>query len=269
MAFDTKKALTFQFADNEWPQKLLIGGVFYFLSQIFFAFGKVGYPFFNFEILRFNHFEALGSFIALTILALLLVLFSIGVSSLPKGYILQSIHNEINDQTPLMPAWEDNYKTYFIHGLYIYLINFIYLAVFSIVIAIPASIGSFAYFIFRENTFVSALSMAFSCSVLVFFGLLYVFVIPFVETAYAKNFNFSDAFRLDQIAFSISKVLPEYLISVGLSVLILITLLFVYGILTCTCLGILLIPFAGFSAILIVANLFAQTYKLAQEKLKS
>ncbi|EKE02908.1 MAG: hypothetical protein ACD_20C00316G0006 [uncultured bacterium] len=262
MSIDIKKAFTFPFKAANWPQKLLIGGIFFFAVFIihtiigFLNAVIMGTPMAHYEIqasLIVRGLEAILSFI-MSILAIL-------VYAIPFGYALQSAHNEINGKEPLLPDWDSKFLDYFKYGMYFFAINILYLFILVAIAAVPTMISGVVFGLYQDNPIVSLLSLTFVVLFVAPFILIYLAILPFIATTYADNFNFQDSFKLDKVFIGISRIIPDYLASLGLSLVILLLIPFLLVLSVCTCIGILLIPFLILPALLIVLNLFSQAHK--------
>lgn len=270
MQIDIKKAFKFPFTENDWIQKLVIGSVFYFVSISISSFGEFLNSFIkhgNRYNLNINPFEI----ILLLIFIIFLTLVSAAIKAIPAGYVLQSVHNEINNDNNLLPDWDSNFMLFFKRGLYLYLIGLIYTVSAIFILAIPTAIGFTIFFMYRNSPQISFIGIAFALAIIIPVVLFYILVIPFIQAAYAENFCFKDAFKLDRILVQISKVFPDYLVIFLISVIVIPVMyagiLFAFAV---TCIGICLLPFAipflMLPAQLIVTNLFAQAYRIAKSK---
>ncbi|OGH97025.1 MAG: hypothetical protein A2104_09720 [Candidatus Melainabacteria bacterium GWF2_32_7] len=258
MSVDIKKAFYFPFRDNLWLQKLLIGGIFFF--AVFILHTIMG--FLNAVVrIPISDYGTQMPLITRGIKAIFSLFMTVLIYAIPMGYVLQSVHNEIKGETPLLPDWDSKFLSYFKYGLYFFAANFLYLFIIAIVAAIPTMISSIVFGLYRDNPIVSILSLTFIVLFVTPFVLIYLVILPFIATSYADNFNFQDAFKLDKIFIGISRVIPDYLASAGLSIIILLLIPLLLVLSVCTCIGILVIPFLILPALLIVLNLFSQTYK--------
>ena len=255
MSIDIKKAFKFTFKSPDWQKKLLVGGGITFLAVII-----------N-EVLSFfyrphtygAHPDLKAVYIAMCSNPLFYVsmLIMTLINAFVIGYVLQSAHNEIKNEEPLLPEWKSRYSLYFKNGIIYTLLLYPYY-ILSFIWGV--FIGFFIAMNHVENGF--TISIVLACC----FGVAFAIILPFIKASYAENFNWKDAFNLKRIFSLIMEVPKEYFLNIGLVIALTLGSLICVLILTCTCIGILLAPVVGLLCSLIITNLFAQTYKLALQK---
>ncbi len=265
MSLEIKRAVKFIFDDKNWLQKIVLGGVFYLAASFLHMFDgfSMGFitPLCSRLHLPFFTFPALinGIFNIFLLIALILLY------AVPKGYIVQSVHNEIQSKEPLLPEWDTSLGKYFNLGINFFVIDLIYLAIIGIISAVPFIAGYTVYTLYPDNPMVASLGMFSAIFFCVPFLFIYALILPFIVCSYAEELNLKDAFRLDKIFGFIFNVLPEYLLALVLSFFLVIVWFMLSAALVCTCVGIVLMPFLILPMALIAMNLFAQTYKLAMQ----
>ncbi|OGI17275.1 MAG: hypothetical protein A2287_07690 [Candidatus Melainabacteria bacterium RIFOXYA12_FULL_32_12] len=253
MGIDVKKSFRFIFSDSEWPQKIAIGGLFFFGAFLVnialnVILDRVIIPQLNLQLTQFDKSM---------IQTVLDTLVNIPVLAFAMGYIIQSAHNEVKNETPLLPNWDSKFFNYFKTGFIYYLINigyYFFIVLIAVIIGLLVMLFSL---ILNFNFNVSNAAGAIGGIL----GLLFAIVSPFITLFYADNFNWKDAFKLREIFNAISKVFSDYLISFGILAGLWILWLPVYLILTFTCIGAIIPQFLVLIVHLITVNLFAQTYK--------
>ena len=254
MGINVKKAFQFVFADSEWIQKILIGGLFFFGAFLLdlalsLAIERVVLPQLNIQLTDMSRSmlqTVVNSIVNIPILAFAM------------GYIIQSAHNEVKDEAPLLPNWDSRFFDYFKKGVVYYLIYFgYYLFIFLIALVIGLLAAS-AFVVFNPN-FQATNALAGGIGGII--GLLFAIVSPFITLFYADNFNWKDAFKFREILNAISKTFPYYAKSLLITAGLWIAWLPIYFILTLTCIGAIIPQFLVLIVHLITVNLFAQTYK--------
>jgi len=268
MSLEIKRAVKFIFEDKNWLQKILLGGVFYFVASFLHMFDgfslgfltpvctRLHLPIFTFPVVLNGMFSLLA--FSLFMLVVFILLYSI-----PKGYIIQSMHNEINSKEPLLPEWDSLLGRYFNLGINFFIIDLIYLAIIAVISAIPFIAGYTVYTLYPENPMVGSLGIFSAIFFCLPFFFIYALILPFIVCSYAEGLNIKDAFKLDRIFALVFNVLPEYLLTLVLTFCLVIVWFLLSTAMVCTCLGIVLLPFLILPMALIAMNLFAQTYKLA------
>jgi len=238
MKLDIKKAFCIIFNHNKWLRNLVLGCLLFGISQMIVE-APVAMPYKIFT-------SAIGSLIGF-------VLF---------GYLVQTAHNEINNENNLSLNWSSCLK-YLKLGFYVNLPAYLYTFLLYL-LQFPLNVyfirlllkHSYSY----ENAIVIPLSilMVISCSI--FF--------PYVSAILAQNFILKDCFKISNLLLSIRKALPELLMSIGISFF-----LFVPYITFCIINMFYLkekpeIKFILFPIYIIIYNLYAQTYKIALHRTK-
>jgi len=258
MSIDINKAINTTFKDPKWVQKLLIGGLFYFVIQFINSligiFNYISQNHFDFS--RFPLFSIFSAiFFQLSILISLILL-----SAIPIGYVLQSVHNQIIAENEFLPEWRDNIYSYFINGLKYILIKFIYSFILFFLVSIPLILGISIFKIFIDNQIISYAGIILTSLVAVFVILGYVLILPLIFISFAENYVIQDSFNIKRMFGIFIKnindfILCDLLVLAAFIIQILLSLLLV-----CTCIGILFIPFLYLPFFLIVMNLFTQAY---------
>lgn len=269
MSIDVNKAIKMSFNDPNWAQKFLIGGLFYLVVQIInSAVGVSDYLVTKSE--TYSSLPFMAAFSAITFklsLAALLML----ISTIPIGYVLQNVHNQIKGTSDLLPEWNNNFYSYFINGVKYLLIKFIYSIILAVLVIIPTIIGVISFNLTSDNTAVSYAVAALFSIIVIAIILAYSVMIPLIFISFAENFNIAEAFRVKKFYRIILTNLGDYVICDLLVLAGVIILMFLYFVLVCTCIGILFIPFLYLPFFVIIMNLFTQVYLNAkiQNKLNS
>lgn len=260
MNLDIKKAFKFPFTEDQWLEKLLVGGAIFIIIAIvhlifFVSFGGA-------VVISMIGPATISSGLKI-VFSLLFILLFVTTHAIPVGYILQSAHNEIKNQGELLPSWSQSFLKYFKQGIYYFLIIYVYLFVFFTISLIPLIPGFIVFSMYQDNSPLAVLGLV--ASGLVILPILFVFLLllPFIMLCYAEDFKFQDAFRLDKILKLLSKSFPEYVVCIALSIAVSMLFFLACSILSSVCIGILLVPFLILPTKLIAINLFAQTYKNA------
>jgi hypothetical protein len=268
MSLEIKRAVKFIFDDKNWLQKIALGGVFYFVASFFHMFDGFSMGFLT-PICTRMHLPILtlpfvlnGMFSLLAFNLFMMIVFIL-LYAIPKGYIIQSMHNEINSEEPVLPEWESALGKYFRMGVSLFAINLIYLVIIGIISIIPFIAGYSVYALYPDNPMVASLGMFAAIFFCLPFVFIYTLILPFIVCTYAEKLNVKDAFKLDRIFSLIFNVLPEYLLTFVLTFFLVIVWFLLSMAMVCTCVGIVLMPFLILPMGLISMNLFAQTYKLA------
>lgn len=267
MSLDIKKAFKIPISDNCWLQKLLIGGLFVFgVFILHFILGFIN-AIFDFSVNRAGSELLLLVNFAKLIFGLIAFILMTALYAVPQGYLVQVAHNEIKQESPSLPEWDNKFYDYFKFGLNIIAINFIYSFIISLILAIPTIIAGVIINLYQDNSLISAITIFFASIISFPFILIYLLVSPFIIMFYADEFTFQDAFKIDKILAAIYRVMPGYLASIGLSILIFLLIPLLLILLACTCIGIILIPFLILPLLIIVYDLFAQLYRESRVEL--
>lgn len=189
-----------------------------------------------------------------------IILLTTFISVLPDivlaGFFIQFQHNEIHNETPLLPFLNAKIKKYFIYGLYGLGITLIYIILgFVLFFVLPNLFKNLGI----ANTLVGSLS-----NIGLILGFIFLF---FAINAYADYFKFKDAISIGRIFKLMSKVQPfDYFgfifFAVGLT----------YYIKLSSSLNNIFLIFSPFVAVIIrltIMNMSAQLYKIAKNKLEN
>jgi hypothetical protein len=258
MNIDLKAAVGKLFIDPKWVQKLLTGGLFYFAFQainsiigVFDYVSSKNQDFVNVPML------SLFSAIAFKLSILVIMLF---LTAIPIGYVLQSVHNQVNRKEGFLPDWNNNMYLYFINGLKYYFIKFIYVTGFSLVVLVPFIVGLILVKSFSDNSFAVFSNIA--LFVVLGIVLLFVFMLlyPLIFIAYAENFRIMDAFNIKKFYSILSKQFSNFVMCYLWVIVIGVLQVIASIVLMCTCIGILFIPFLYLPVFLVIMNLFTEVY---------
>ncbi|MDD3014109.1 MAG: DUF4013 domain-containing protein [Candidatus Gastranaerophilales bacterium] len=258
MSIDINKAINLPLSDPKWIQKLLIGGLFYFVFQVINSTISI----FDYLMAKNQSFfqipvASLFSVITFKLIALILALL---FTSIPIGYVLQSVHNQVNDKDGFLPEWSSNLYFYFINGLKYIFIKFIYSIILFFLLLIPAISGFTVFKLNIDNPLISFSGVGLFTLIAVIIILGYLVIIPLIFISFAENFVISDAFDLKKLYKILFNNINDFILC-DLFVLAAFTIQILLSILlVCTCVGILFIPFLYLPFFLIVMNLFSQAY---------
>jgi|GEM_PF-5774897 len=262
MHFEVKKALYFPFNDEKSFPKLAFGYCVYALSFIInlivcFSVLMYLYAFISPKIsFSFN--------MPLIIIAIGTALLTIIIlSSIIKGYFLQSANNEINNEGTLLPEWRFNISKYCNYGIKALIITSIYnLAFISIILAFTVLFVAILYgFVHTNNPLFTPLF------ILLFYFIIFIsliLMIPFIalkNTAliiFAERFKFCDAFRFNNFKILLTKSFLSILL---ISFLVISGEVLINSILSSLCIGYFLLPLSVIYIGLVNFNLIAQIYK--------
>lgn len=267
MSLDIKKSFKFPFTEVNWPEKLLIGGLFVILIGITHLVQEISnyaYIYFSSYIYDKSLFFAL--YTIKIIFQILFIIIKILIVAIPAGYIIQSAHNEIINSDSLLPDWSGHFKEYFRKGLGYIAVMLLYTFILALICGIPLSLASLTSGLSNSaihNALISAIIVVIIVPVILIFS----FLKPFIATTFAESFDIKQALRIDKILNRVFKVFPEYLASYGLSILLIFGIIFLSVLLVCTCLGIVFLPFIIMPVSLISTNMFAQIYKQAAKEI--
>jgi|GEM_PF-1792096 len=258
MSIDIKKPVNLALSDPKWLEKLFIGGLFYFVFQVM-----------NSIISLFNYFirnniyistvpdATLFSSIIFNFAILILFIF---LTAIPFGYVLQSVHNQVNETGEFLPDWGDKMYFYFINGIKFLFIKFIYVVILFFLIMIVSLVGFAIYSTFITNIAVAYSSIILFTTIGILITLSYCLILPLIFISFAENYRITDAFNIKKYIRIIYNNIYDYILC-DIAVFGLIILqIFLSILLVCTCIGILLIPFLYLPVFLIIINLFTQTY---------
>lgn len=234
MALDMKKAFNSPFSEEKWYKKL----IFPFMLAIFNLMTNVYYQ---------------DSSLTSIVINFAVIILGIALS----GFYAQFGHNEIHDQSPLLPDLESNMKNFFLYGIKLVGIMLIY---FSLVL-----IGS-----------LFGLSALAHPSILALFGLFLMVLGLFVgfplavvaEGVFFDNFSFKESIDVKKVIKLLAKVKMEvllYIIACICFMMITSGLNSIVSIFSVT-----IIIAAALSTIIQLAliNFNAQIYKIAKSKLE-
>lgn len=236
-----KEAFTFTFKDEKWISKILIGTALLFtifaitlITRLILVVGTGG---------------TIDQKIALLEANAISFLISSPFYIFMFGYMLELVHNLINEKTPALPEWFVDVKKYLINGLKGYVIIFTYTIIFFLICLIS-----------------SIILLATKISIIAIFAIIIVFSIAFTPllivaySAFAEDFNFKKAFAIKRNLKIFGKTWLNYIGIIALALIIFIPLLILLCI---SCVGIILLPTALFLMKLIANHFYAQIYKKA------
>lgn len=239
MKLDIKKAFYSIFNYNKWLQNLIICCLLFGISQILVE-ASVVMPY---KIIPFIS----GSLISF-------ILF---------GYILQTMFDEINDKNYLPLNWVNCLK-YLKYGFYINLPVYVYFIPFFFIF-LPVQ-TYFVHFLMKQNI---SLEFALSIPTSLLMIILYSIFFPYVSAIFAQDFRLKSCFKISYLMLPIKKALPELLISIGISLILFIPYM-IFNLLNMLYLDKkITIAFLVFPIYLIIYNLYAQTYKIALNRVRS
>lgn len=264
MSIDIKRAFNKPFCDELWLQKMLTGGFFFYLILVFLILIGIVNSIIGAFSFNYGYELSLIGKVMNIILVFISVFLGVFISAIPIGYALKVAHNEIKAEDSYLPGWNSKINDYFNYGMNFYLINFLYLLMMGAIAAIPVTISAFIFNFYQDNPVISLISLIFIILFVTPFLLFYFVILPFIITSYADNFDFQSAFKLDGILVSISKVIPDYLVSIVLSIIIFSLLPLLISLLTFSCIGIFLLPFLILPIYIIILTLFSEAYRQSQ-----
>lgn len=171
------------------------------------------------------------------------------------GFLNQFQHNEIHDETPILPILSGKVKNYFIYGTRLCVITLVYL------------IFCFVLFLIALFTLELGLIIKILTILSLFGAVIYLWIaLIFAQSSYADNFCFRDAMNFKKVFKLMSKVKIEIFIWF----LIVALLGFILKLVLMLPLFILIIyPIVRVLVKLILNNLSAQLYKIAKFRLEN
>lgn len=182
---------------------------------------------------------------------------------IPFGYIIQTIQNEAQNQISVMPAWKGNIKKFAWKGFMAFLVYILFMFIYLVGGSIPLVLLAFLMKAAGNASEILGNIIGVISFIYGTLFLLYLFIaLPMAIVAYGVENSFFKAFNIFKITW---KILTHPLESI-LTIVILCALVFLIFIinimLTCTIIGILLIPLINyFILMIIVLNMFTQIYK--------
>lgn len=189
------------------------------------------------------------------ILSGIIFLFSIIPSLFVTGFDMQFAHNEIHGNTPLLPEWKPNLKSFIKYALKYFVILFAYI-VMGLIIGIPIILG--------DNPVLTLLSI-----ILYIVVGLPVFILSFIAfRAFADTFCLKDAFNFSRVWALVKKVKEEIVIALLFWIVLEILVQILEIILKTNFVGIVLIPLIRMIKSLTIINIGAQVYKIAKYRLQ-
>ena len=237
MKLDIKKAMYSPFIGDKWLQTLMIGCLLFEFGQILFEL-QINMPYKVFTYM-------IGSLTSLVMV----------------GYIIQNVHNEINNKDNIPFDWTDCLK-YINHALYISLPIYLYFFLLFFILLLPIQ----TYFTRLLITHYVSFKLDIAIQVSIDMIILSSIIFPYISAVFAQDFSLKTCFKITNLILPIKKAFKELMISIGVS----LGLFIPYSIL-CLINYILFnqklkIAFLLFPIALIIYNLFAQTYKIALYK---
>lgn len=258
MNIDLKSTIGKLFVDPKWVQKLLIGGLFYFTSQFINTMISI-FEYVTVKNQNFTDVPMLSMLSALAFKLSILVMITF-LTAIPIGYVIQSVHNQINKKDEFLPEWNNNMYFYFMNGLRYYLISFIYTVVLSFVILTPFIAGAIFLKTLNSNSFVIFSNVALFIIFSIILLLVFLLLCPLIFISFAEHFKIIDAFNLKKFYTVLSQKFTDFVMCYLLVIVVGVTQVILSLILTCTCVGIILIPFLHLPVLLVIMNLFTEVY---------
>lgn len=276
MRISIEKAL-FPFTESECLQKMFVGVIFYFIPVLL-------YCYYYFAIQTSDYSKTHNMFFINALFYIIVYIIALILPVITYGYIILSMHYEINNQHYLLPDWSPNFLFLFMRGITCYLINLIYFIPICIFGAIFYGMGMVLAFLFKNNPTISFVVLALILGFSILVGLFYALIFPFIQAAYAENFYFTDAFRLDKILSKLWKVFLDCILILLIIVVFSILIFFAFVIMeqlmirtmgpviSLFSLDVLIVALPALSVYLTlslqltVANLYAQAYRIAKSK---
>lgn len=192
------------------------------------------------------------------------------IEMIKTGYLMQFIHNEINNISPLLPQWGSGIKTYIKLGIKYYSITISYviclLSFFMLFIITPVSF-LFAHDKFLQDVIIIPLG--------VLFTILGIIIIQLAICSYVDNFRYKHAFNLGRFVQMVVKVKKEIVICLFITFISTLSVLLISEIVEKSSnllVGICAYVFISyFIAItfLFLNNLSAQIYKIAKLRINA
>lgn len=262
MNIGLKDTVSKLFIDPKWGQKLLVGGLFYFalhfinlIIGVFEYLSTKGTDYTNIPMLSL--FSALVFKLSIFVIMLFL-------SAIPIGYVLQSVHNQVNKTGDFLPEWNNNMYFYFINGLKYSLIQFIYTLTFFVIVFIPFTIGFIFLRELNSDSFVIFSNIVLFVLLGILLFLIILFLWPLIFISFAENFKIAEAFNLKKFYHILSKKFSDFVICYLLVIVVAVIQIILAVVLTCTCIGILFAPFLNLPALLVIMKLFTEVYMEAE-----
>lgn len=173
-----------------------------------------------------------------------------------SGFFIKYLHNEIYDETPLLPVLKGNVKEYLINGLKFLGISLIYLSVFVIATLILIALT-------KTQSIISFVAIA----LYIFFAIIMFMIFFFSESAFADNYKFKDALDINRLQSLVVKVPKEIFITILIGFGLTILMSIIAGIAGVLNLKMITSAIIAVPIQFIMYNLNAQLYKIAKSKL--
>lgn len=254
MELNIKKAFLSPFSDEKWYIKLIFPSIMAIFSLLANAFSH-------------THMKE--------VLLLSLIVFIPAL--VLSGFFLQFAHNEIHDETPLLPNLQSKAKEYFNYGLRIFGISLLYAITLGIVacivlivlnIILGIILGLIIIMLHLDRT-------ALSLGSLIIFLITYIPILIFMfaylimlSGAFADNFNSSEARDYKRLYRLLTKVKVEMIIYFLLEFCLIISVAIMIIILAIPKFTLVFAPIITAIIQLISMNLKAQIYKVAKSRLE-
>ena len=213
--------------------------------------------------------DAIGPVMCITMFIFFLIctLLPAILFALPAGYVIETIKLQVHGRTAIMPSWSGNYGRFFWNGIKMNIINFIYYIAAMLIGYIPIIILAIIAGIHPSSLtneelagVLGGVGMVISMIWIVIIFLLYFILIPMILVSFAANGSFLAAFNIFHILKKILTNILDYIIAMAISMGIFMVFGIIYLLLSCTVIGILLVPLLFFIVAIIIFNLFAQIY---------
>lgn len=201
MSMDIMKCIRDPFKNKYWWVYLLMISILCYTPVVIIFLSKY-----------FKHFTTLKA-VSLSFPFLMLLLF------IPQGFIMRSVHKELNNEGYENLNLKQDLSKSFKVGLRLLLITFLYFVLMLIIFS--ALIGY--YFLDDYFSTIDLLSPSFFFQsevmtvILIFIGIFLLFflvLVPYFSIAYAENFTLSEAFNWRKIFIKLCKSWKDFLISV-------------------------------------------------------
>lgn len=189
------------------------------------------------------------------------------IQALPLGYVLETAKLEVCDKSSIMPPWNGNLVKFFVNGLKLMAILFLYYFIILLAVAIPFLLTlSVAFLVKNLNSDLSALigiiGGFISFILAIFLLLAFLITLPMICIRFIVEDRFWAAFNVITIWKKIISNFFEYIIALIVTLILFCSLTVIPLILCCTVIGILVIPLiSNFIIPIIILNMFAQIYK--------
>lgn len=232
MELDIKKAFKSPFLEEKWHIKL----IFPFIVAILNLITNVYYK---------------DSSLTSLVINFLVIILGIALS----GFFAQFGHNEVHNQSPLLPDMEENIKNFFIYGIKLVGIMIVY---FSLVL-----IGS----LFGLTAYAHPSVLALFGLFLMVLGLFVGFPLAVVaEGIFFDNFNFKEALDIKKVFRLLTKIKMEILLYIIACICFMMLMSIFNSLVTIYSVTIIFVAAFVTAIQLALINFNAQIYKIAKSK---